>query len=57
LWSLLTFCGYLTPVKAIKKKVYALKIPNYEIQELFREIIVEWFKKGLKVRERKCIWK
>ena len=51
LWSLLTFCGYLSPVKAIKQKDYALKIPNFEIQELFREIIIEWFKKGLKVRQ------
>ena len=29
--------------------MYAIKIPNYEIQTLFRKIILNWFEVGLKV--------
>ncbi|MBI4646243.1 MAG: AAA family ATPase [Bacteroidia bacterium] len=42
LWSLLTFSGYLNPVKNIKGKIYELCIPNYEIKTLFQDIIIEW---------------
>lgn len=51
LWSLLVFCGYLSPVQRIEGKEYELKIPNYEIKTLFKEIIVEWFKVELKIRQ------
>ncbi|MCO6487102.1 MAG: AAA family ATPase [Phaeodactylibacter sp.] len=51
LWSLLAFSGYLTPVKWFKKKEYELKIPNYEVKTLFDEIVLEWLKKEVKVRD------
>lgn len=51
LWSLLLFSGYLSPIQEIDWKEYEIKIPNYEIKTLFKEIIVEWFRKSLKVRQ------
>jgi len=42
-WSLLVFAGYLIPVREVDRKEYAIKIPNYEITILFKEIILEWF--------------
>ncbi len=49
LWSLLTFSGYLTTVKNVKEKLYELKIPNYEITTLFKEIILGWLNTSLKL--------
>lgn len=51
LWSLLMFSGYLSPIQETDWKEYEIKIPNYEIKTLFKEIIVEWFRKGIKVRQ------
>jgi len=51
LWSLLVFSGYLTPARPVKKKEYELKIPNYEVKTLFEEIVLEWLKKEVKVRD------
>lgn len=51
LWSLLVFSGYLTPARWFKKKEYELKIPNYEIKTLFEDIVLEWLKKEVKVRD------
>ena len=51
LWSLLLFCGYLSPVKQVgAEEDHELCIPNYEIKILFKKIILEWFKKEIKVR-------
>lgn len=52
LWSLLVFCGYLRPLKKVGRKDYVLKVPNYEIQTLFQDIILEWLKTELKINER-----
>lgn len=44
LWTLLTFSGYLTQVRYIaKSEEYLLKIPNYEIQKVFKEIVLDWW--------------
>ena len=43
LWTLLTFSGYLTQVKNVKENVYELRIPNYEIRRVFKNIIIDWF--------------
>ena len=52
IWSLLTFCGYLSPVRqAGSEEDHELRIPNYEIKVLFKKIILEWFQKGIKVRQ------
>ena len=52
LWSLLTFCGYLSPVEQVgAEEDHELRIPNYEIKLLFKNIILEWFRKELKVRQ------
>lgn len=51
-WSLLFFSGYLTLNKAIEDPNAPLdiKIPNYEIQFLFKNIIKGWLRKELKLR-------
>jgi len=52
IWSLLTFCGYLSPVRQVgAEEDHELRIPNYEIKILFKNIILEWFKKELKIRQ------
>ncbi|MCO6487654.1 MAG: AAA family ATPase [Phaeodactylibacter sp.] len=51
LWSLLTFSGYLTPVKDREGEAFDLKIPNYEVKTLFKKIALEWLKKEVKVRD------
>ncbi|MEM1325701.1 MAG: AAA family ATPase [Bacteroidota bacterium] len=50
-WSLLTFSGYLTPAEQLTRTEYILRIPNYEIQILFQEIILTWLRIDLKIRE------
>ncbi|MEM6698002.1 MAG: PD-(D/E)XK nuclease domain-containing protein, partial [Bacteroidota bacterium] len=48
-WSLLTFSGYLTTTKDFNFDTYELRIPNYEINTLFRKIILTWFSRDLKI--------
>ncbi|MBA2369225.1 MAG: AAA family ATPase [Candidatus Protochlamydia sp.] len=47
-WSLLLFCGYLT---LDQKPSYGapchLRIPNKEVSELYRSIIIDWFEKSI----------
>ena len=52
LWSLLLFCGYLSPTRQVgAEEALPLRIPNYEIRILFKNIILEWYSKELKVRQ------
>ena len=48
-WSMLTFAGYLTPIEKISGKLYRLRIPNQEIQELFRLLLYKWFTTEVRV--------
>ncbi len=43
IWTLLTYSGYLTQIKKTKHNNYELKIPNYEVNTLFKDIVVDWF--------------
>jgi hypothetical protein len=43
LWSVLFITGYLTQIRQVDAKRYELKIPNYEIRELFVDQIEQWF--------------
>ena len=53
LWTLLTFSGYLTQVEETEEQgVYALKIPNYEIKTVFRDIIIKWLQRDLNIQRR-----
>ncbi len=51
LWTLLLFSGYLTTESHIKHKTYTLRIPNYELKFVFQDTVMEWLKKGLKIRK------
>lgn len=51
LWSLLVFCGYLSPVQKNDLNEYQISIPNYEIKTLFKKFVLEWFKKELKITQ------
>jgi len=42
LWTLLTFGGYLTVVEQININTYKLRIPNYELKFVFKNIILKW---------------
>ena len=55
LWSLLTFSGYLTPVKKTGRNIYELAIPNYEIKTVFQDIILKWFKADIKIKQSQLL--
>lgn len=42
LWTLLTFAGYLTVAEPKGDDKYDLRIPNYEIRRVFKDIVVVW---------------
>ncbi|MEM6700623.1 MAG: AAA family ATPase, partial [Bacteroidota bacterium] len=42
LWTLLTFAGYLTVAEPKGGDKYDLRIPNYEIRSVFKDIVVIW---------------
>lgn len=49
IWSLLVFSGYLNPQKEAIGLTHNLTIPNYEIQTLFKKIILEWLNRDVKL--------
>jgi len=51
LWSLLTFSGYLTMVTKNGINDYTLKIPNYEIKFVFKNIILKWLNVDVQIRK------
>ena len=51
IWTLLTFSGYLTQVEHIEDDYYYLKIPNYEIKKIFKDIVLDWWQVEHKVAE------
>ena len=44
IWSLLYMTGYLTTTKTPKKGIYTLRIPNFEITQIYEKQILEWFR-------------
>ncbi|MCX6990580.1 MAG: AAA family ATPase [Chlamydiae bacterium] len=48
IWSLLVYCGYLT-IDAIPDYgiPFRLRIPNFEIRELYQAMVSEWFDKSI----------
>jgi hypothetical protein len=43
-WSLLLASGYLKVVHAdIRNEIYELKITNYEVERMFRNMVIDWF--------------
>jgi len=51
LWTLLTFSGYLTTQSKSGVNDYFLKIPNYEIKFIFKNIILKWLSVDIKIRK------
>ncbi len=54
LWSVLCLTGYLTKAEESGDGdgIY-LKIPNEEIRSIFRETVLEWFRKSMETSDRK----
>ena len=50
-WSLLAFSGYLTTVSKRGVNTYQLKIPNYELKFVFKNIILNWLKLDVKIKK------
>ena len=44
IWSFLYMTGYLTTTKRPQKGLYTLRIPNYEITQIYEKQIKEWFR-------------
>jgi len=55
LWTLLTFSGYLTTVSKTGRKSYELAIPNFEIKTVFQDIVLNWLKTDLKIKQSTLI--
>lgn len=55
LWTLLAYSGYLTHTEKVKGKVYRylLKIPNKEVQMIFRDIVITWLEVDYKIARRR----
>jgi hypothetical protein len=51
LWTLLTYSGYLTQVNKVKLETYELKIPNFEIEGIFKKIIIKWLTNKINFRK------
>jgi hypothetical protein len=49
IWTLLYFSGYLTFEKKINLDTVILRIPNYEIEYVFKNIILDWLAKQVKI--------
>ncbi|MBA2369984.1 MAG: AAA family ATPase [Candidatus Protochlamydia sp.] len=48
IWSLLLYCGYLTLAKAPSYGTpCCLRIPNIEVGELYKSMILEWFNQSI----------
>ena len=43
IWGLMLGTGYLRVVEQIDRRIYKVKIPNYEIKTLFEDIVDDWF--------------
>ncbi|MGN0292662.1 MAG: AAA family ATPase [Lachnospiraceae bacterium] len=62
LWSVLYLTGYLTGVRnteltePLTDGVWALKIPNAEIQEIFETTVMKWFDDSAKSWSRKALF-
>ena len=48
IWSLLYMTGYLTTTKPPKSNFYNLRIPNYEITQIYKQQVMQWFRDGLR---------
>ena len=49
LWSLLYMTGYLTLAETPRNGTYTLRIPNYEITQIYKDQIIDWFENKLSV--------
>lgn len=62
LWSILYLTGYLTCAgeregeERLKDGVYALKIPNLEIREIFETTVMKWFDESAKTWNRERLF-
>ena len=43
IWGLMLGTGYLKVVEQIDRRIYKVKLPNYEIKTLFEDMVDEWF--------------
>ena len=51
LWTLLVFSGYLTIENKLNINEYSLKIPNFEINFVFKNIIIDWLNLDVKIKQ------
>ncbi|MGZ3871224.1 MAG: PD-(D/E)XK nuclease domain-containing protein, partial [Bacteriovorax sp.] len=58
IWSLLLFSGYLTLGESYSYgKPCLLRIPNQEVKELYRTMILDWFKKSIDQKKYQTLLK
>lgn len=51
LWTLLFQGGFLTQVKSVSLYRYELRIPNYELSFVFKDLILNWIKSAHKINQ------
>jgi len=51
LWTLLFHSGFLTQVKEVSLYRYELRIPNFELKFVFKNIVLEWINNSYKLNK------
>ncbi len=51
-WTLFLFGGYITVADKISESTYLLRIPNYEVKNIFTKTIKNWFRLDVKLKRR-----
>jgi hypothetical protein len=54
-WALLLYSGYLTVESISNGNLCRLRIPNREVQELYKSTILDWFDRGLSERKYRML--
>ena len=57
IWGLMLGTGYLKVVEQIDRKMYKVKLPNYEIKTLFEDMVDEWFSDKVQGNDLRSILK
>jgi len=52
LWTLLVYSGYLTVKQKVSRKEYELVIPNYELETVFQDTVLEWLTNAVQINDR-----
>lgn len=50
IWSLLYMTGYLTATEYLDENQYRLRIPNYEVKQIYTQQVLKWFRNKVRAK-------